>query len=47
MIFFSCRSYGFRSLFNGRKVDMSTPAILKNPYRQHAIEKDMEELYAA
>jgi predicted nucleotidyltransferase len=34
-------------LFGGRKVDLATPAILKNPYRQRAIEKDLEELYAA
>jgi len=34
-------------LFGGRKVDVATPSILKNPYRQRAIEKDMEELYAA
>jgi predicted nucleotidyltransferase len=37
----------FVSLFGGRKVDVATPAILNNPYRQRAIEKDMEELYAA
>lgn len=37
----------FESLFGGRKVDLATPAILNNPYRQRAIEKDMEELYAA
>ena len=37
----------FVSLFGGRKVDVATPAILNNPYRRRAIEKDMEELYAA
>lgn len=37
----------FVKLFGGRKVDMATPAILNNPYRKRAIEKDMEELYAA
>lgn len=37
----------FVSLFGGRKVDVATPAILNNPYRQRAIEKDMEEIYAA
>ncbi|MCU7919073.1 MAG: nucleotidyltransferase domain-containing protein [Candidatus Thiodiazotropha sp. (ex Epidulcina cf. delphinae)] len=37
----------FAKLFGGRKVDIATPAILKNPYRRHAIEKDMEVLYAA
>nr|WP_275100344.1 nucleotidyltransferase domain-containing protein [Sedimenticola hydrogenitrophicus] len=34
-------------LFDGRKIDVATTAILKNPYRQRAIEKEMEELYAA
>lgn len=37
----------FTNLFGGRKVDVATPAILNNPYRRRAIEKDMEELYAA
>lgn len=37
----------FSELFDGRKVDVATPAILNNPYRRRAIEKDMEELYAA
>lgn len=37
----------FAALFGGRKVDVATPAILNNPYRRRAIEKDMEELYAA
>jgi len=37
----------FESLFGGRKVDIATPAILNNPYRQRAIERDLEELYAA
>jgi len=37
----------FVKLFGGRKVDVATPAILNNPYRRRAIEKDMEELYAA
>jgi predicted nucleotidyltransferase len=37
----------FVALFGGRKVDVATPAILNNPYRRRAIEKDMEELYAA
>lgn len=37
----------FSALFNGRKVDLATPAILNNPYRRRAIEKDMEVLYAA
>lgn len=37
----------FSSLFGGRKVDIATPAILKNPYRRREIEKDLELLYAA
>jgi predicted nucleotidyltransferase len=37
----------FEKLFHGRKVDVATPSILNNPYRKRAIEKDMEELYAA
>lgn len=37
----------FTVLFGGRRVDVATPAILNNPYRQREIEKDMEELYAA
>ncbi len=37
----------FSELFGGRKVDVATSAILNNPYRRRAIEKDMEELYAA
>lgn len=37
----------FVKLFGGRKVDVVTPSILNNPYRKRAIEKDMEELYAA
>ena len=37
----------FVKLFHGRKVDVATPSILNNPYRKRAIEKDMEELYAA
>jgi len=37
----------FTTLFGGRKVDVATPSVLNNPYRRRAIEKDMEELYAA
>lgn len=37
----------FSSLFSGRKIDLATPAILINPYRRRAIEKDLEVLYAA
>ena len=35
------------TLFGGRMVDLATPSILNNPYRRRAIEKNMEELYAA
>lgn len=34
-------------LFSNRVVDLATRSILENPYRRRAIEKDMEELYAA
>ena len=37
----------FSALFDGRRVDIATPSILVNPYRRQAIEKNMEELYAA
>ena len=37
----------FSALLGGRKVDVATTSILNNPYRRRAIEKDMEELYAA
>lgn len=37
----------FVKLFQGRKVDIATPSILNNPFRKKAIERDMEELYAA
>jgi predicted nucleotidyltransferase len=40
-------SDAFSKLFNGRKVDIATPAIFKNPYRRREIEKEMELLYAA
>lgn len=36
----------FSALF-GRRVDLATTSILNNPYRRRAIERDMEELYAA
>ncbi len=34
-------------LFGGRDVDVATNAILRNPYRKQAIQKDLEILYAA
>lgn len=34
-------------LFAGRRVDVATPAILRNPYRRRSIEADLEVLYAA
>lgn len=34
-------------LFNGRKVDLTTPSILRNPYRRRSIEQDRKDLYAA
>jgi predicted nucleotidyltransferase len=37
----------FSTLFGGRRVDVASPAILNNPYRRRAIERDMEVLYAA
>ncbi len=37
----------FSTLFGGRKVEVTTPSILNNPYRRQAIKKDMEELYVA
>lgn len=37
----------FSRLFKGRKVDVATRSILKNPYRKQHIEKDLKELYAA
>lgn len=37
----------FSSLFGGRKVDLATKSILKNPYRRRTIERDLRLLYAA
>jgi len=34
-------------IFGGRKVDVATRSILKNPYRRRAIVRELEELYAA
>ena len=34
-------------LFGHRRVDIATPAILRNPYRQQTILRDIETLYAA
>lgn len=33
-------------LFGGRAVDVATPAILQNPYRRAAIQKDIQTAYA-
>ena len=35
------------ALFGGRKVDLATTAILRNPFRRKAIEQDLETVYAA
>lgn len=35
------------ALFKGRRVDLATPSILRNPYRRQAIERDLRRLYAA
>ncbi|MCP5407630.1 MAG: nucleotidyltransferase domain-containing protein [Chromatiaceae bacterium] len=40
-------SDAFSALFWGRAIDLATAAILENPYRRRAIERDMEMLYAA
>lgn len=37
----------FMRLFGGRDVDLTTPSILRNPYRRKAIEREKRELYAA
>jgi predicted nucleotidyltransferase len=34
-------------LFGGRRVDVATKAIMKNPYRREAIQKDLQTAYAA
>ena len=34
-------------LFGDRKVDVTTPSVLRNPYRRRSIEADLEVLYAA
>lgn len=35
------------ALFGGRRVDVATPSILRNPYRRQAIEQEARTLYAA
>lgn len=35
------------ALFKGRKVDVATPAIFRNPYRRKAIERDLKPIYVA
>jgi predicted nucleotidyltransferase len=37
---------GLSRLFGGRKVDVATRAILNNPYRRKAIDRDLYTLYA-
>jgi hypothetical protein len=37
----------FSRLFDGRKVDLATTSILRNPYRSARIRKELEQLYAA
>ena len=34
-------------LFGGRRVDIATRAIMKNPHRREAIQKDLQIAYAA
>lgn len=34
------------TLFGGRKVDLATPAIMRNPFRKKTIERDLETVYA-
>lgn len=34
-------------IFGNRKVDISSPGILENPYRRRTIERDLRTLYAA
>jgi predicted nucleotidyltransferase len=34
-------------LFGNRPVDLVTPVILRNPYRQKSILKDLKQIYAA
>ena len=35
----------FSALFGNRKVDVTSPEILRNPYRRRTIERDMKTLY--
>lgn len=37
----------FSRLFDGRRVDIAPPEILRNPYRRKHIERDMRVLYEA
>ena len=34
-------------VFAGRRVDLATPGILRNPYRRQAIERDLRPIYGA
>jgi predicted nucleotidyltransferase len=37
----------FSSLFNGRRVDLVPPEIMRNPYRRKTIEPDLKVIYEA
>jgi predicted nucleotidyltransferase len=37
----------FSSVFNGRRVDLVPPEIMRNPYRRKAIEPDLKIIYEA
>lgn len=37
----------FSGAFGGRRVDIATPEILRNPYRRQSIERDLKLLHAA
>jgi hypothetical protein len=37
----------FGSLFGGRRVDLASPAVLRNPYRRRSILQDLKVLYEA
>jgi predicted nucleotidyltransferase len=37
----------FPAAFGGRKVDIATPEILRNPFRRNSIVPDLKQIYAA